>query len=115
MSIKMEKDMITTSSRVTINKVLRLGPVTTYTADKVSLFIKYNGEQKRFSASNVVNATTTSSGSIEFAMIPLWGDGSYSLYITAESVSDLDTSGVMLDKLATGYIKKITNVSTLVL
>ena len=107
--------MITTSENVTIQKVIRAGVVTSYTADKVSLFIKYNGEQKRFNASSVVNATTTASGLVEFTSVPLWGDGSYSLYITAESVSDLDTSGVILDKLATGYIKKITNVSTLVL
>lgn len=107
--------MITTSENVTIQKVIRAGVVTSYTADNVSLFIKYNGEQKRFNASSVVNATTTASGLIEFASLPLWGDGSYSLYITAEGVSDLDTSGVILDKLATGYIKKITNVSTLVL
>lgn len=107
--------MITTSSTVTIRKVIRAGVATSYTADKVSLFIKSNGEQKRFNASSVVNATTKASGLVEFTSVPLWGDGSYSLYITAESVSDLDTSGVVLDKLATGYIKKITNVDTLVI
>ena len=56
MSIKREKDMKTTSSMVKINKVLRLGPVTTYTADKVSLFIKVNGVQKRYDATSVVNS-----------------------------------------------------------
>ena len=107
--------MITTSENVTITKMLRYGVVTNYDVENVSLFMSHNGEQKRFTASSVVNATPTSSGLVTFADVPLWGDGSYSLYITAESVSDLDTSGVMLDKLATGYIKKITNVSTLVL
>lgn len=105
--------MITTSGSVTVQKVIRAGVVTSYTADKVSLFIKSNGEQKRYNADSVVNATATSSGLIEFTAVPLTSDGSYSLYITAENVSDLDTNGVVLDKLATGYIKKITNVSTL--
>ena len=105
--------MITTSGSVTIQKVIRAGVVTSYEADKVSLFIKSNGEQKRYNATSVVNATTTASGLITFSAVPLATDGSYSLYITAESVSDLDTSGVLLEKLATGYIKKITNVSTL--
>lgn len=105
--------MITTSGSVTIQKVIRAGVATSYAADKVSLFIKSNGEQKRYNATSVVNATTTASGLITFSAVPLAADGSYSLYITAESVSDLDTSGVLLEKLATGYIKKITNVSTL--
>ena len=113
MSIKMEKDMITTSSMVTINKVLRLGPVTAYTADKVSLFIKVNGVQKRYDATSVVNSTGTSTGLVTFDNVPLIVDGNYSFYITAENNSDLDVSGVALDKLATGFIKKISNVSTL--
>ena len=105
--------MITTSENVTITKMLRYGVVTSYNADNVSLFISHNGEQKRFTASSVVNATLTSSGLVTFASVPLWGDGSYSLYITAENNSDLDVNGVGLNKLATGFIKKITNVSLL--
>lgn len=107
--------MITTSETVTIQKVIRSGVVTNYTEDKTSLFMMHDNIQKRFTASSVVNATTTSSGLITFTSVPLWGDGSYSLYITAENNSDLDVSGVNLNKLATGYIKKITNVGTLVL
>lgn len=107
--------MITTSTNVTITKTLRHGVVTNYNVNNVSLFMSHNGEQKRFNATSVVNATTASSGLVTFASVPLWGDGSYSLYITAENNNDLDISGVELNKLATGFIKKITNVSTLVL
>lgn len=107
--------MITTSENVTITKTLRHGVVTNYNVNNISLFMSHNGEQKRFNATSVVNATSTSSGLVTFASIPLWGDGSYSLYITAENGADLDVSGVGLDKLATGFIKKITNVSTLAL
>lgn len=107
--------MITTSSNVTIEKVIRSGSVTTYTTDKVSLFIKHDGVQKRFTATSVVNATTTASGLVRFVDVPLWTDGSYSLYVTAESDTDMDVDGVVLDKLATGFIKKITNTSTLVI
>lgn len=107
--------MITTSENVTINKVLRLGVVTTYAPESVSLFIKHEGTQKRFTATSVTNSTLSANGSVVFESVPLWGDGSYSMYITAESNADLDTNGVGLTKLATGYIKKITNESTLVL
>ena len=48
-----------------------------------------------------------------FVDVPLSVDGNYSFYITAENNIDLDVSGVALDKLATGFIKKISNVSTL--
>ena len=105
--------MITTDSNVNIRKSLKAGIATAYTIGSVSVFLKHNNEQKRFNASAVVNATSTSSGYISFNGIPLWGDGSYSVYITAEDSSDLDTTGVVLSRLATGYIKKITNVSTL--
>lgn len=107
--------MITTSGNVTIRKVIRAGVVTNYTIDKVSLFIKHNGEQKRFNASSVVNATTTASGLVEFTSVPLWGDGSYSLYVTAESDAYLDISGVSMVKLGSGYIKKIPVDNTLVI
>ena len=105
--------MVTTSSTVTITKTLRLGQVTSYATNALSLFIKCNGIQKRFDATSVVNATDTTQGLITFSNVPLWEDGSYSLYITAEAVADLDTNGAQLTKLATGYIKKITNVTTL--
>lgn len=105
--------MITTSENVTITKTLRYGVVTSYNVDNVSLFMAHNGEQKRFNATSVVNGTATSSGLVSFVGVPLWGDGSYSLYITAENTSDLDANGVGLNKLATGFIKKITNVSLL--
>ena len=104
--------MITTSENINVNKVIRSGVVTTYTPDRVSLFIKHDGLQKRFTATSVTNASTTASGLIVFAGVPLWGDGSYSFYITAEDGTDLDTNGVGLQKLATGYIKKITNTDT---
>ena len=107
--------MITTSDNVTITKVLRYGVVTVYDVDKISLFMSHNGEQKRFTANEVINSTATSSGLVTFADVPLWGDGSYSLYITAENLSDLDVSGVKLNKLATGFIKKITNTNLLAL
>ena len=105
--------MITTSDSVNIHKVLRHGVVTNYTPDRISLFMSYNGAQKRFTANSVTNATATSSGLVTFTSVPLWGDGSYSLYITAENEADLDISGVDLNKIATGFIKKITNVNTL--
>ena len=107
--------MITTSESITITKTLRHGVVTNYAVENVSLFMSHNGEQKRFTATSVVNATETSSGLVTFTDVPLWGDGSYSLYITAENLDDLDVSGVQLKKLATGFIKKITNVNTLAL
>ena len=105
--------MITTSSSVNIHKVLRHGVVTNYTPDRISLFMSYNGTQKRFTANSVTNATATSSGLVVFTGVPFWGDGSYLLYITAENEADLDISGVNLNKIATGFIKKITNVNTL--
>jgi len=105
--------MITTSENVNIHKVIRLGSITEYTVDNVSIFITHDGIQKRFAPTIVTNANLTSLGMIEFNNVPLWGDGSYSFYITAENNSDLDTSGVNLSRLATGYIKKITNVSTI--
>ena len=105
--------MITTSENVTITKTLRYGVVTNYNVENVSLFMAHNGEQKRFNATSVVNATETSSGLVSFVNVPLWGDGSYSLYITADSNNDLDLQGVAFTKLATGFIKKITNVSLL--
>ena len=106
--------MITTSENVTIQKVIRMGSVTTHTPENVSLFIKHDNIQKRFTATTVVNAGLTSSGLITFSEVPLWGDGGYSFYITAESNDDLDTNGVGLERLATGFIKKITNESTIV-
>ena len=106
--------MITTSGSVNINKVIRLGAVTSYTAANTSLFITHNNIQKRFTATSVVNATATSTGLINFTAVPLWGDGSYSFYITSEDNNDLDVSGVNLNRLATGYIKKGTNSDTLV-
>ena len=105
--------MITTSSTVTITKTLRYGVPTSYTTDNISLFMSHSGEQKRFTANEVINATATSSGLVTFTDVPLWGDGSYSLYITAEDLNDLDVSGVKLAKLATGFIKKITNTNLL--
>ena len=107
--------MITTSESVTITKTLRYGVVTDYTPERVSLFMSHNGEQKRFTADSVVNSTATSSGLVTFSNVDLWGDGSYSLYITAENLEDLDVSGVELKKIATGFIKKITNTSLLAL
>lgn len=105
--------MVTTNDLVTIEKVLRLGNLTDYTVQNISLFIKHDSVQKRFNATSVVNATDTSTGLIRFVDVPLWGDGSYSLYVTSEDTNDLDVSGVKLEKLGTGYIKKITNQSTL--
>lgn len=105
--------MITTSSNVNIRKILKHGVVTNYTADRISLFMSCNGTQKRFTANGVTNSSATSSGLIRFDSVPLLGDGTYSLHITAENLSDLDVSGVSLNKIATGFIKKITNVSTL--
>ena len=107
--------MITTSTTVTIQKVIRLGSITTYNTGAVSLFITHENVQKRFTASSVVNSGSTSTGLITFTSVPLWGDGSYSFYITAEDNADLDTNSVGLTKLATGYIKKITSSSTLVI
>lgn len=105
--------MITTSSTVTINKLLRLGPVTTYTADKVSLFIKINGIQTRYNATSVTNSSGTNTGLLVFANIPLTVDGNYSFYITGDSSVDLDVSGVQLSTLATGFIKRITSTNVL--
>lgn len=105
--------MITTSDIITVNKVIRLGVLTNYKITNVSLFVKHDGTQKRFTATSVTNATETSTGLIVFKNIQLWGDGSYSLYVTAEDNDDLDVSGASLEKLATGYIKKISSESTL--
>lgn len=105
--------MITTSSTVTINKVLRLGPVTTYDVGKISLFIKVNGVQKRYNATSVVNSSSTSTGLISFVDIPLDIDGNYSFYITGDSNDDLDISGTQLSMLATGFIKRITSTNVL--
>ena len=105
--------MITTSDSVNIHKVLRHGVVTSYAPDRISLFMSCSGTQKRFTADEVVNSSETSSGLVKFNNIPLLGDGSYSLYITAENEADMDISGVDLNKIATGFIKKITNVDTL--
>ena len=105
--------MITTSEIVTITKVLRLGPVTTYSLDGVSLFIKNNGDQKRYNATSLVNSREMANGLITFENIPLVNDGSYSFYVTAETNTDMDTNGTNLVKLATGYIKKITSNSIL--
>lgn len=105
--------MITTSGTINIHKTLMKGINTNYFAEKVSLFITYNNIQKRFDATEVTNSTPTSSGIIKFTGIPLLGDGSYSFYITAENYGDLDVSGVNLQRIGTGYIKKITNSNTL--
>lgn len=105
--------MITTSETVIINQRIPLGAITTYTTSNVSLFIKSNGVQKRFNPTGVINATVSSTGIIIFGGIPLWGDGSYSLYITAENNSDLDVGGVNLTRLGSGFIKKITNTDVL--
>ena len=105
--------MITTSDTITVNKMIRLGVLTNYETTNVSLFVKHDGTEKRFTATSVTNATETSTGLIVFQNIQLWGNGSYSLYVTAENNYDLDVSGTSLEKLATGYIKKISNESTL--
>ena len=105
--------MITTSGIINIHKTLRHGVVTNYATNKVSLFITHDNIQKRFDATEVTNSTTTSSGIVKFIGIPLWGDGSYSFHITAENTDDLDFSGVNLQKIGTGYVKKITNSDTL--
>lgn len=105
--------MITTSTSISVTKVLRKGVVTAYSVGSVSLFVKFNGSTKRYNASALVNSSASADGLITFTAIPLAEDGSYSVWITADNNADLDTNGVSLDKLATGYIKKITNVSTL--
>lgn len=107
--------MITTSDQVTIQKVLRLGTNTSYTTANVSLFLKHDGEQKRFNATSVVNSTGTSTGLLTFANVALWGEGSYSLFVTAESSTDLDGNGVVLDRLASGYLRKIVNETEMTL
>lgn len=107
--------MITTSSSVTIQKTLRSGIVTNYTTDKVSVFITNNGSQKRYNATSITNATSNAAGLVVFTNVPLDAYGSYSLYVTAESVSDLDTNGVSMVKLGSGYIKRIPVESTLVI
>ena len=105
--------MITTSGIINIHKTLRHGVGTNYAANKVSLFITHNNIQKRFNSNEVTNSSQTSSGLVKFNNIELWGDGSYSFYITAENSDDLDASGVNLQRIGTGYIKKITNSDTL--
>lgn len=106
--------MITTSNSINIHKELISGKITSYTLDKVSLFMVHDGVQKRFNATSIINATDNVAGLIAFNNIPLWGDGSYSFYITAENVADMDVSGVDLVRLASGYVKKITNIDTIV-
>lgn len=107
--------MITTSEAINIQKTLRSGVITNYTVDKVSVFITNNGSQKRYNATSITQATSTTVGLIEFTGIPLDAYGSYSLYITAESVSDLDTNGVSMVKLGSGYIKRIPVNNTLII
>ena len=105
--------MITTSEIINIHKTLRHGVETDYTENKISLFITHNNIQKRFTSNEVTNSSKTSSGLVKFDNIELWGDGSYSFHITAENEEDLDISGVNLQRIGTGYIKKITNSDTL--
>ena len=105
--------MITTSSSINITKTLRKGSITTYGTSNISLFIKTNGTQKRFDATTVINSSVDANGLITFSNVPLWEDGSYSLYITAENNNNLDVNGIDLVTLATGYIKKITNSNML--
>lgn len=105
--------MITTSANINIHKTLKEGIDTNYSTEKVSLFITHNNVQKRFNATQVTNSTATSSGLVTFNNIPLWEDGSYSFHISAENNDDLDASGVNLQRIGTGYIKKITNSDTL--
>ncbi len=107
--------MITTSATIDIQKVLRAGLVTAYTTDKVSVYITNNGSQKRYNAASITQSTANTAGSIVFTGVPLDAYGSYSLYITAESVSDLDTNGVSMVKLGSGYIKRIPVDNTLVI
>ena len=106
--------MITTSSTINIQKILRAGVVTSYTTDKVSVFITNNGTQKRYNATSITQATALAAGVIVFTGIPLEAYGSYSLYITAEGNSDLDASGVSMVKLGSGYIKRIPVENTLI-
>ena len=105
--------MITTSGIINIHKTLRHGVETNYVASRVSLFITHNNVQKRFNATQVTNSTATSSGLVKFDGIELWRDGSYSFQISVENNDDLDVSGVNLQRIDTGYIKKITNSDTL--
>ena len=105
--------MITTSGIINIHKTLRHGVDTNYAVNKVSLFIIHDNIQKRFTSNEVKNSSKTSSGIVKFNNIELWGDGSYSFHITAENEEDLDISGVNLQRIGTGYIKKITNSDTL--
>ena len=105
--------MITTSANINIHKTLKEGIDTNYFTEKVSLFITRDNIQKRFNAYEITNSSKTSTGLIKFNNIQLWGDGSYSFYITAENDGDLDVSGVNLQRIGTGYIKKITNSNTL--
>ena len=105
--------MVTTSGIVNIHKTLRHGVDTNYATNKVSLFIIHDNIQKRFTSNEVTNSSKTSSGIVKFNNIELWGDGSYSFHITAENEEDLDISGVNLQRIGTGYIKKITNSNTL--
>lgn len=104
--------MITAYTNIVINKVLKKGVVTSYTSDKVSLFIKHEGVQKRYNPTSITNSSVSSDGSIVFN-VSLWGDGSYSMYITAENNSDMDTNGVQLVTLASGYVKKISDNGTM--
>ena len=107
--------MVTTSTSINIHKELKSGKITSYTPDKVSLFLSRDDDktQKKFIASNIVNSTEDSIGLIIFNNVPLWGDGSYSFYITLSD--DMQTNGGDLNsnELSTRYFKKISSIDTI--
>lgn len=107
--------MITTSTSINIHKELGSGKVTNYTSDKVSLFLLRDDDntQKKFVVSAIINSTKDSTGSIVFNDIPLWGDGSYSFYITLSDGVQSNGEDLNSNKLATGYFKKISSINTI--
>ena len=94
---------------VHIKNTLKKG-MTQYSAlGNFSIFVTFNGVQKRYNGDTLTAATTTADGFVQFNDIACSADGMYLYYITYEGNADIDVDSVTLTKLISGSFRKVTS------
>jgi hypothetical protein len=106
---------IAATDLVHIKNTLKKGMTQYDTLGKFSIFVTFNGVQKRYNGDTLFPATTTADGYVQFSDIDCSVDGMYLYYITYDGNADLDVNATTLTKLISGSFRKVTSpVSNLI-
>lgn len=110
--------IITTSETITVNAVLKAGTATSYSGKENQLHILLrNGDTSKIiteefgNSFTVVDATESSDGLITVDVDIL--DGFNRIVIQYADNIDLDAGSVIIEKIASGFARKIVNETTL--